>query len=157
MNKDYPKHLLINGRNRLTPADFLPQDKLYRGFVIDDLHIDNKINFTTIRFPNTSCNWERFSNPEDVRLRPNGKITDGCYSFTVEASRYKNIATPVHDPINESEYENYSHVEIRALYDDEDILFEPPKDRKKRGSKSRRQKYRKYISMHITIEIYALE
>ena len=106
MNKDYPKHLLINGRNRIAPADILLQDKLYRGFVIDDLTSDNKIYPNTIGFPDISCNWGRFSNPEDVRLRPNGKNTDGCYSFTVETSRYKNIATPVHDTINESEYEN---------------------------------------------------
>ncbi len=157
MNKNYPKYLLINGKNRLTPADFLPQDKLYRGFVIDDLFIDNKINFKTIRFPDISCNWGRFSNPEDVRLRPNGENTDGCYSFTVESSRYKNIATPVHDPIDEKEYENYSHVEIRELYDGEDILSEPPRDRKRKGGKSRRQEYRKYISINVNIELDALE
>ena len=46
---------------------------------------------------------------------------------------------------------------MRELYDGEDILSEPPRDRKKRGGKSRRQKYRKYISINVTIELDALE
>lgn len=157
MNKDYPKHLLINGRDRLTPSDFRPQDKLYRGFVIDDLTSDNKISPHTIRFPDISCNWDRFSNPEDVRLRPKDKDTDGCYSFTVKTSRYKKNATTVHDPIKEHEYENYSHVEIRELYDNEDILSEPPKYRKRKSGKSKRFSYRKNISLHAIIELEAIE
>jgi hypothetical protein len=57
---------------------------------------------------------------------------DGCYSITVEVARYESFATPCHDPICEEEVENYSHVEIREFLEEESVLDEPPKERKKR-------------------------
>ena len=129
MNNDYPQHLRINGRKSRSPENFQPQDKLYHGFVFNDLADNNNINLDTIRFPDFSCNWGKFSNPEDVRIRENGKYSDCCYSFTVKTSQFKKIAISVHDPITEYEYENYSHVEVRELNENEDILFEPPKFR----------------------------
>ena len=157
MNNDYPQHLRINGRKLLSTENFQPHDKLYRGFGINDLSDNNSINVETIRFPDFSCNWGRYSYPEDVRIRKNGKSTDGCYSFNVKTSRYKKIATPVHDPIKDFEYENYSHVEVRELYGNEDILYEPPKYRKKKSSKKRRLEYRKNLSLNATIELEALD
>jgi len=108
----------------------------------------------TIRFHDFSCNWDRFSNPEDIRFRQNGNKTDGCYSFTVLTSRYKSITTPVHDPIQNIEFPNYSHVEVRELFEGESILFEPPKNRKKKKSrKSKRLKYRQNILNNLIIEL----
>jgi len=108
-----------------------------------------------IRFPDFSCNWSRFSEARDVRLRKNGKSTDGCFSISVETSRYKCLATAVHDPISEHNYENYAHVEIRELTKDEDVYTEPPKGRKLKSQthKNRRLEYRQNILNLHCIEV----
>lgn len=155
MHKKYPEHLLINNRKPLSPRDFHPFDKLFRGFDKDDIDEIGNIVAERIKFPDFSCNWERFSKPEDVRFRIYGRMTDGCYSFTVGTSRYKNIATPVHDPICDTEYENYSHIEVRVLRNNENIYFEPPKKRKLK-SKSRKLEYRQNIVNNLTIELDTL-
>lgn len=160
MNNNYPSHLLLNGRIKLSTKKFKSSDKLFHGFEkseINDLLPEPKLNLETIRFPDFSCNWDQFSSPEDIRFRKNGKYTDGCYSFTVETSRFENIATPVHDPLKIDDYENYAHVEVREIYEDqgEDIYFEPPKGRKRSSKKRKdlRQKYRQNIVNNLNIEI----
>jgi hypothetical protein len=153
----YPQNLKINGRKKLSTQEFIESDKLYHGFDLSDIDDDGLIGLNTIRFPDFSCNWGRFSFPKDIRYRVNGKMTDGCYSFTVVAARYKNIATPVHDPIDDKKNPNYSHVEVRELFDGEDIFFEPPKNRKARSAtgKSQRLEYRFNLRNNLAIEIEA--
>jgi hypothetical protein len=112
------------------------------------------IRIETIRFPDFSCNWSRFSLPSDVRYRLNGRPTDGAYAFTVEIARYKSIATPVHDPLY-SPMENYSHVEVRELLDGESVFSEPPRCRKKKKSgRARRLEYRQNLlnGLHVELE-----
>lgn len=151
----YPQHLKIDGRLRLSTKKFSPYDKLYHGFDKSDLDSD-KIDINKIRFPDFSCNWGKFSIPQDIAYRKNGKKTDGCYSITVTVSRYKEVATPVHDPIAENDYENYAHVEIRLLLEGESIYTEPPKGRRNPKSKSKkalRMEYRKNIVNNLEIDL----
>ncbi|MGO9613840.1 MAG: hypothetical protein ACLPX5_12495 [Dissulfurispiraceae bacterium] len=148
----YPAHLRINGREKLSTGSFHCQDKLYRSFDSDDVDEDGRIKLDRIQSNDISCNWSKFSYPSDVRFRENGKLTDGCYSFTVMVSRYEHMATPVHDPLDDKKFPNYSHVEIRRLRKEEDIYFEPPKGRKP-GSKSDRVRYRANLRNHLVIEI----
>jgi hypothetical protein len=143
--------------HKFSPSDFKICDKLYRGFKKSDLDQDTGIlEVNSIRFPDFSCNWSRFSKPEDVRLRSNGSPSDGCYSFTVEHSRYKKMATPCHDPSKKEK--NYSHVELRQLTVEEPVSFEPPKKRKldkqKDGwSKAQRLEYRQNLAFNLSREI----
>ncbi|MDH5682154.1 MAG: hypothetical protein OEZ36_11240 [Spirochaetota bacterium] len=151
----YPDDLKINNRVKLSNKNFKSCEKLYHGFDENDKDGD-KIKFESIRFPDFSCNWSRFSKPYHVKFRENGKQTDGCYSFTVKTARYKNIATPVHDPITKIMYENYSHIEIRLLENNEDIFHEPQKGRKPKKSntaKEKRREYRMNIVNKLKIEI----
>jgi hypothetical protein len=127
------------------PSDFGSSERLFRGFRKDNLDESGKILANSIRFPDFSCNWERFSSPEDVKRRNNGRETDGCYAFTVEVSRYKNMATPCHDPNPENDPNNYAHVEVRQLRPNESVYDAPPKGRPKFGSKSMRIEYRQNI------------
>ena len=155
INNNYPNELKINNRKKLSNSEFMEDDKLYHGYSNSDCDDNEEIKLETIRFPDFSCNWGRFSKPEHTKFRENGKYTDGCYSFVVKVARYKNIATPVHDPIFDKKKPNYSHVEVRELFHGEDIFFEPPKNRKKesKSSKSRRLEYRQNILANLLIEI----
>ena len=154
MRPKYPPNLRINGREKLPNTVFLDDDKLYHAFDKDDIEEDD-FRLDSIRFPDFSCNWDKFSIPQDIRFRENGKMTDGCYSFTVCTSRYKNYATPVHDPIEDEKHPNYAHTEVRELLEGEDILFEPPKNRKPKSKKSKsiRLEYRQNLLNNITIEL----
>jgi hypothetical protein len=107
------------------------RDKLYRGFKAEELDDGGLIDTDTLRLPDLSCNWDRFSLAADIRHRP-GCERDGCYAITVEIARYKSFATPCHDPICGVDFENYPHVEIRELLETETVLDTPPKNRKKR-------------------------
>jgi hypothetical protein len=107
-------------------------DKLFRGFKADELDDGGLIDADTLRLPDMSCNWDRFSLPEDVRHRLPGCDEDGCYAITVEVARFRSFATPCHDPICDGQNQNYSHVEIRELLESESVLESPPKNRKKR-------------------------
>ena len=150
------RRLKICGRPKLSPEDFEVEDRLYVGFDNDDLDpATGDLIPERIRFPDFSCNWSQFSEPADVRLRPNGQETDGCYSFTVQVARYKEMATPVHDPICAPDYENYAHVEVRELRPGESIFSEPPRGRKSgsKGRKDLRLEYRQNILNNRTIEI----
>jgi hypothetical protein len=148
--------LKIRGRPKLTPSDFASDEKLYVAFDADDIDADSgDLIVERIRFPDFSSNWSRFSEPADIRLRPNGRLDDGCYSLTVQTARYKELATTVHDPICEAGYENYAHVEIRELLPGESVDSEPPRGRKlsSRGRKKLRLEYRLNIVNHRTIEL----
>lgn len=149
-----PEHLNINGRK--PDQNFTDDDNLFHGFELDEYDsIEKTVKVETIRFPDFSCNWSRYSSPRDVVHRRNGKITDGCYSFTVEISRYRSLATPVHDPDDDPEYPNYSHVEIRHLEPTDPPDFIPPKNRpKKKGaeSKAARFAYRENIVKQLEFE-----
>ncbi|KJR42779.1 hypothetical protein MCHI_001314 [Candidatus Magnetoovum chiemensis] len=137
---------------KYTPSDYSNDDKLYRGYRFDDVNdTADTIELNAISFPDFSCNWSRFSQPEDIKEREGGLRTDGCFSFTVETARYKEMATPCHDPL----HENYSHTEVRQLKKDEKITHEPPKGRKLKNnnwSKANRMEYRQHIINSMTIE-----
>ncbi len=155
MRDNYPDCLRIKGRKKLLNNEFNEADKLFHAFDNEDLDELYNIRIETIRFPDFSCNWSKFSKPEHIRHRRNGNIKDGCYSFTVKTSRYKKLATPVHDPLNDKDYPNYAHAEVRELLEGEDIFYEPPKGRKKdsKRAKSIRREYRQNISNNLNVEL----
>jgi hypothetical protein len=101
----------------------------------------------SLRMPDLSCNWSRFSIPHDVRHRLPGCENDGCYPFTVEVARYKSFATPVHEPLCNVPTENYSHAEVRELYEGESVMSVPPRQRKSRS------KQRKVLRLEWRINI----
>lgn len=142
-------------RRKYLPEDFISREKLYHGFRKADLdEKDSRLKANSIRFPDFSCNWSRFSKSEDIRKREHGKPTDGCFSFSVENSRYKKMATPCHDPV----FRMYAHTEIRQLRLDENIFYQPPKKRKldklEHGwSRSQRLEYRMNIVNNLVREI----
>lgn len=150
----YPHDLLIKGRKKLPTSSFLDEDKLYRYYDLESLDENDKIKLERIRFPDLSCNWSQFSIPEDILFREKAKQTDECYSLTVETSRYKKIATPVHDPLDYNKFPNYAHVEVRVLKDDEDIHTEPPKGRRI-NSKSKKLEYRQNLLNFLVVEFDA--
>jgi hypothetical protein len=138
------------------PVDYLPKERLFVGYRKADINEgteDLELNF--FRFPDFSCNWERFSKAEDVRLRENGLPTDGSISLLVETTQHQKMATPCHDPVPKI----YAHSEVRQLTDSEPLTFEPPKERKlvsNNWSKSKRREYRQYLANNHEIEIEAL-
>ena len=134
------------------PSDFQPLESIFHGFRLSDLEQQSEeIMANSIRFPDFSCNWERFSKPQNVKKRTGGRKTDGCYAFTIETARYKNMETTCHDPYPESDPRNYSHIEVRQLLPTESIYEEPPKGRKLKKqiegwSLSQRLEYRQNIA-----------
>ena len=84
---------------------------LYRRFAREEIDVEGKLDTDSIRLPDLSCNWAKFSEPDDVKSLP----TDGCYRITVADARYDGFATVVHDPLCDMQPENYSHCEIRQL------------------------------------------
>ncbi len=151
-----PIHLHFNGR--VEDQKFTENDNLYHGYVLGDYDTEQSIIRTeTIRFPDFSCNWCKYSNPEDVRHRAIGLSTDGCYSFNVGVARYNNMATPVHDPLDDVNHPNYSHVEVRSLRNGEDPEnYVPERGRKLRGSKSKKLEYRQNLVNKLNITIFAI-
>jgi len=150
--------LAINGRPRLPNDAFSHDDRLFRGYCLDDLDDQGNLRAEYLRFPDLSCNWDRFSAPAHVRYRPHGRETDGCYSFTVETARFKSIATPVHEPIESEDYENYAHVEVRLLPPGEqDVLKPPPREQKAKGKKAKadRLEWRIHVARSVTFELLA--
>jgi len=114
--------------------------------------VDGKILTENIKFPDFSCNWSKYSVPEDIRFRIAGCENDGCYSVTTKVARFDSRATPVHDPIDKKPWYNYSHVEVRALRAGEDAEETiPPKKRKL--TNSIKLKYREHFSNHSIIEL----
>lgn len=149
------ERLACRGRPKFVPADFSSDERLYRGFKIDELDEAGVVDANTLRLPDLSCNWSRFSEPEDIRHRMAGCEKDGCYSLSVENARYDEFATACHSPICGEMIENYSHVELREIYDDETIHTEPPQGREKRKNrtaKAMRLAWRTHIVNNITVE-----
>lgn len=157
-NRSFPERLKWNGRNKVPVSNFNSTDKLYRSYKKTDLDETKHLKLETIKFPDISCNWDKFSEPEDVWFRSKGTAKDGCYSITVEDARFNKIANTVHDPIpadDEQYMENYSHVEVRLLPEGKDFTFEPPKG-KSLNSKMKKREYRHHIQENYKIEIKAL-
>jgi hypothetical protein len=146
----------IPDRSIYKPADYLSEQRLFVGYRKSDINDGSeKIEVNFFRFPDFSCNWERFSKAEDVRLRINGMTTDGSISFLVKHSQYQKMATPCHDPLPN----NYSHTEVRQLTSSEPLTFEPPKNRKLKSlnwSKTKRLEYRQNLVFHSQIEVEAI-
>jgi hypothetical protein len=155
-SRDWKNRLAIRGRPTLSLADFLVADRLFRGFSIADLDEHGDIDVASFETRDLTCNWDRLSIASDIRHRPNGRNTDGCYSLSVETARFKNLATPCHDPIATADCENYAHVEIRWLNSGEPIDFEPPHGRtpsKSKTAKAARLDWRTNAVRHLRIEI----
>jgi hypothetical protein len=157
-SRDWRRRLTIRGRPTLRPSDFRPVDRLFRGYSFADLDESGNIDVESFERRDLSCNWDRFSIPSDIHHRPSGRETDGCYSLSVETARFKNLATPCHDPIQGPIYENYAHVEIRWLSDGEDIDYTPPHGRnpsKSKMAKALRLEWRTNAVRNLTFEIQA--
>lgn len=145
-----PYHLRINGRS--IDNNFTDNCLLYRAFSEDDFDYDlDRFKPEHIRFPDYSCHWNRYSKPEDIQYRKNGSPTDGCYSIKVRDAKYKNLARPVHDPIEEVNYENYAHVDVRTLPPGKPGGFIPEPGGKK-PPKSLRMEYRMHVVFNLVIE-----
>ena len=133
---EYPQHLSCDGRTKQPIVSFVANDILFLGYRLANLDSESKLKTETIRLPDWSCNWGKYSRPEDVRVREKGQPTDGCLSITVEDIRYNDFATVVHDPICGVETENYSHCEVRAVQPGFTVNDEPPKNASKRDNRS---------------------
>ena len=147
MNSQYPENLFINNRPKLPICELKDEDILYHSFSKDEMDDNGDIEVNSIRFPDFSCNWAKFSKPEDLKYRENGQPLDGCYAFTIEVAKFCNFALVVHDPIYDLIFPNYAHVEVRTLQTTDPVDkpdFEPPKNQKK-PSKSNRLTYRKNL------------
>lgn len=142
--------------HKYKPSDFELDDRLFHAFKSADLDENNQIEVNVIRFPDFSCNWDKFSNAESVRHRTNGSATDGCFSIKVRHARFNNMATACHDPLKDEN--NYSHVEIRQLSKEENVFFEAPKNRKlekesQGWSKRQRLEYRQHLVFNLVREL----
>jgi hypothetical protein len=152
-----PDRLRCNGRSAIESSQILDEHRLYRGYTARDLHPETgTIEANSIPLPDTSCNWELHSLPEDVRLRTSSSFHDGCYSILVRNARKGDFAEVVHDPIcdcadNPIIHENYSHVEIRTRLADDPPGSPPPRGRKK-PSKTARAEWRKNLALTLRIE-----
>lgn len=137
---------------KFTPSEYSVTDRLYRSYRLSELNEGmGTLELNAISLPDYSCNWSRFSKPEEVIERIGARPTDGCFSFSVETAQYENMATPCHDPIPE----NYSHTEVRQLKEDEPLSFEPPKKRKLSShnwNRTKRRNYRQNIVNNMTVE-----
>ena len=159
-SKRFPSRLCVANRPTLLPKDFSISDRLYIAFRREKTNTANRLvppwrnipSLQTIRFPDSSCNWSRFSRPSDVWFRENGASGDGCFAIRVEHARFESKATVAHDPL-QSPVENYSHSEIRELQEGESIYAVPPKNRKVMN-RTERQKYRAHLREHMDILIY---
>ncbi|MCP4041467.1 MAG: hypothetical protein GY731_05840 [Gammaproteobacteria bacterium] len=149
-----PEHLHILGRQ--ADRDFAGEDRLFRGFTREEYNdLEVTVHLSAIRFPDFSCNWDRYSLPEDIKYRRNGRDSDGCYSFTVEVTKYKEAATPVHDPIDDREFPNYAHVEVRALRETDPAGQAPP--RKRKLSRGKKLEYRQNLANRAHVEFLPAE
>ncbi len=145
-----PNHLHINGRT--VDQNFDDDDLLYRGFSEDDFDdAVGQISTASIKFPDFSCNWNRYSEPADIHFRENGNKTDGCYSFSVLVSKFSKMALPVHDPLDVP-VPNYSHVELRATREADKSNTIPPQGRRI-NSKTKKLLYRENMALKSHIEL----
>jgi hypothetical protein len=152
---DYPPHLACMGRDKQPISAFSETDLLFIGYRLANIDSnDGQLITASIRLPDWSCNWSRYSHPEDVRFRENGLATDGCLSIDIKDVRYQSYATAVHDPICDSLLENYSHCEVRTVQEGGSVESEPPRNGSKRG-KQARLAWRRHIRNRLKIEILA--
>lgn len=154
----YTDSLRCNGRTKLPAGCFVDVSRFYRGYCLDDLEEDGSVKLETIQAPDLSCNSADWSTPHDVKFRLNGLTTDGCYSFSLVDVRFDNLANAVHAPLCDEEPENYSHVELRSLFDGEAVTFEPDAKRdrpKSKGAKKRRIAWRENLRLKLQIEVDA--
>lgn len=137
-------------------VDEIAEGVFYRGFTSDDIDEDGRIKTETLRFPDISCNSGLFSEPQDVRLRANGRETDGCFAFSIDEVRFEAIANAVHDPVCNSERDpdNYSHCELRRLKDGETFADEPAKHNRLK-SKEKKLAWRSNMGRRLTIVLQA--
>lgn len=141
---------------RMVDQLFLETEKLYHSYDLSDYDfIEDSIKLETIRFPDFSCNWGKYSEPADVRHRENGNKSDGCYSFTVKTSKYKSYAAPAHDPLDDLEYPNYSHTEIRLVKESHRNNFVSIPPKKSDVGKIQKAEYRQYLANSIHFDIRA--
>jgi hypothetical protein len=74
----------------------------------------------------------------------------------VDVARYLRIANPVHDPYKVGLYENYAHVEVRELLEEEDFDVEPPRNRRKiKRRHSLRLAWRENLALQLIVELAA--
>lgn len=145
-----PQHLFRNGRE--TVQSFELSDLLYRGFSLDEYDAAaDSLRVECVWSPDFSCDWSRYSEPTDIKFRKNGKDTDGCYAFSVEIAHYEKLAKAVHDPIDDAEYPNFAHVEVRATRTTDDESTIPPKGRKI-SSTAKKLAYRQNIVNKLEIQ-----
>ena len=161
MSENYPpevlKRLNCQGRAKLPLSEFNDVDSLFVSFCQHDLDEQGKFKTELIRLPDFSCNWSKFSEPEDVKYRKNGCITDGAFSISVSISKFENFAMPVHDPLCGEHPENYSHCEIRIIPVDLQSGKEPPKGFKPKSAsaKNKRKAWRRHIALNANIVVPA--
>jgi hypothetical protein len=150
-NKQIPQKLIQGHRNPLDVKNFKNNHRLYRSFQLKDIDSDGNVSIATIKFPDLSCNWSTLSSPTDIWYKPNGSINDGCYSFSVKDSKFKDLATPVHFPLSK----NYSHTEVRAIKETASVdeKINPPQ--KNNMSKTKKLEYRAHICGHLKIHLTA--
>jgi len=150
--KGFPDRLKMRNRNHCKAEDFKDCHRFFRAFQIRDLDENGNIKLETIKFPDLSCNWSMFSKPQDIWYKENSSINDGCYSFSVKTSKFNNLATPVHDPLDN----NYSHTEVRIVKQGANAneKLYPPKGQKL-NNKTKKLEYRTYIRNHLKIHLVA--
>ncbi|MEW6236937.1 MAG: hypothetical protein AB1656_16255 [Candidatus Omnitrophota bacterium] len=117
MNSSIPDMPMESSSTPLIPdQNFEPFERLF--WRIDEIK-EERIDFTSIRFPVFSVNREKYSKPEDV-LRPSW-LNWGIAAFyvkdirmismTPENSLYEYSYNVFHNPL----IDNYAHSEVRTL------------------------------------------
>lgn len=157
---DWKQRLAFNGRAKLACTAFSETDRLFRGFRKAELdphtgQLDIDSLSASLKLPDLSCNWDRYSHPEDVRFRKPGCEREGCYSFTVAAVRFESYANAIHDPTTVEGTENYAHVEIRPLRELDTFEVEIPHGQTLKDNKSAkkiRQRWRTNIANNHRVE-----
>lgn len=158
VNSNLPERLKINNRKILSIENFEDTEKLYHGYLNNELDENGYLKLETLRFPDFSCNWSKFSRPYDIWYRmPNFSKDEGCWYITVAHAKFENIALPVHDPIDgktKEANENYSHTELRATRTTDRLNEEPPRNRRINNSKKKLE-YRTHIRKNCKVCLFA--
>lgn len=125
---EIPRYLHRNGCE--DDQEFTCSCILFRSCQIDDFEGEDKnkpfskLKTDRIKLNGLSCNWDKYSEPEDLVYRKNGSPLDGCFaipvSIIIEEQQYTNgkfgpIAKPVHCPDDDELTPNFAHAEIRAI------------------------------------------
>lgn len=137
-------------------SEFLDSDRLYVSFPLAQLDDQGNVSTEKLQMPDCSCNWSRFSKLKDVLYRENGRLTDGCFSFSVADVKFDGYAVVVHDPVCGKIPENYSHCELRLDPGELKPNDEPPHGQKKAKSKTAkglRNAWRRNLALKVKIEL----